>query len=266
MTLTLLQVNYVTGEMKNPRRDLPRTIHTAMPVVISAYLLANVSYYLVLPQSVLSTSTAIAVAFGRKSLGFVGGLLFAIAVTLSCFGALNASAFTSGRLIHAAGKEGYMPKFFGQLGIPQLPKWILLKLKLDTEPRQISKERPWDTTPIVAISFNAFLTLAYILIGGFSSLLTLYGTATYIFYFLCVLGLILLRFREPDLERPYRCWITTPIIFCCVSLFLIVRGVVERPIGMIIVAATALVAWLMYWVRVGGGWTGFKKWAKSLGR
>ena len=49
--------------MKHASRDLPRVIHTAMPVVIVSYLLANVSYYLVLPGEVVGRSNTIAVVF-----------------------------------------------------------------------------------------------------------------------------------------------------------------------------------------------------------
>lgn len=47
--------------MKHPTRDLPRVIHTAIPIVIVSYLLANTAYYLVLPGAVISQSNTIAV-------------------------------------------------------------------------------------------------------------------------------------------------------------------------------------------------------------
>ncbi|KAF8534340.1 amino acid permease-domain-containing protein [Trichophaea hybrida] len=195
-------VNYVTGEMRQPTRDLPRVIHTGMPVVIISYLLANMAYYFVLSGKVIGSSNTIAVAFGTKVFGAVGGLVFAIAVSLSCIGALNASTFTSGRLVYVAGKEGYLPSVFGTLGFRST--WFV-------------------KTPVYAMLLNAVFSTAYILVGEFGTLLTFYGVAGYSFYFLTVLGLIVLRFREPKLERPYKTWITTPLVFCCVSLFLISR-------------------------------------------
>jgi amino acid transporter len=76
-------------------------------------------------------------------------------------------------------------------------------------------------TPIYAMVLNALLTSCYIFVGEFGTLVTFYGVAGYTFYFLTVLGLIILRVKEPALERPYKTWITTPVIFCCVSLFLL---------------------------------------------
>ena len=259
-------VNWVTGEMRHPARDLPLVIHTAMPTVIVCYLLANISYYLVLPSSVVSSSNVIAVMFGQKAFGYSGAILFALTVSMSCFGALNASAFTSSRIVYVAGKEGYLPAIFGRLG------WFPSSSKVAAEPQRTRptdglvtrlKSRladgPWHTTPIAAILLNTSITTLYIFIGSFSTLLAFYGVAGYTFYFLTVLGLIILRVREPELERPYKTWITTPICFCCVSLFLITRGVFSAPVETVLVTAFVAIGWPLYYWRIGGGLKGFQQ-------
>ncbi|KAI5803045.1 amino acid permease-domain-containing protein [Geopyxis carbonaria] len=237
-------VNYVTGEMRHPERDLPRVIHTGMPIVIASYLLANMAYYFVLPGSTIGSSNTVAVAFGSKVFGPVGGLLLAIAVSLSCLGALNASTFTSGRLVYVAGKEGYIPRVFGTLGLGPNTRFAR-------------------STPVYANLLNAALTIAYILVGSFDTLLTFYGVAGYTFYFLTVLGLIVLRFREPDLHRPYRTWISTPVIFCCVSLFLVSRSVFSSPGSTAVVCAFVACGVPVWAWRVRGIRWGF--WRKKKG-
>lgn len=262
----MLQVNYVTGEMRNPTRDLPRVIHTGMPVVIVSYLLANVAYYFVLSGSVIGSSNTVAVAFGAKVFGPVGGVILAIVVSLSCFGALNATTFTSGRLVYVAGKEGYLPSVFGTLGFGNASTWsiprpvressrttlssrVLSFLRLTPSEDRVS---PWSKTPVYAMLLNAVFTTGYILVGEFGTLLTFYGVAGYTFYFLTVLGLIVLRYREPKLERPYRTWITTPLIFCCVSLFLISRGVFSSPLQTLVVCVFVATGVPVYFWRVRG--------------
>ncbi|OJD36465.1 amino acid transporter [Diplodia corticola] len=216
-------VNYVTGEFVNPTRDLPRVIHSSLPLVILSYLLANVAYFLVLPSSTIESSNTVAVAFGSQVLGPIGSLILALAVGGSCFGALNATTFTSGRLVYAAGKEGYLPEIFGRIGVGKRTA-VRLGGRGGRQPgrfvRAISDDVGMFFTPINAMLLNAGLTAVYIIIGEFNTLVTFYGVAGYTFYFFTVLGLIVLRVREPELERPYRTWITTPTIFCCVSLFL----------------------------------------------
>lgn len=268
--------NYVVGEMVNPGRDLPRTIHTSVPMVILAYLLANLSYIFVLPTATINASNTVAVAFGSTVLGPVGGLILALVVSGSCFGALNATTFTAGRLVYAAGKEGYIPAFFGTTGFSsrqqiRLPRRSSRARSLT---RWISDEQGFFYTPIYAMLLNAALTSIYIVIGDFTTLTTFYGVASYLFYFLSVVGLIVLRVREPDLERPYKCWIATPVIFCCVSLFLLSRAIFAKPLQALVVVAFIAVGVPLYWWRVGSkrdtgrrqceavGWKFWKRWSK----
>ncbi|KAH5278615.1 hypothetical protein HBI71_023400 [Parastagonospora nodorum] len=281
-------VNYVTAEFKNPSRDLPRVIHTSLPLVILCYILANISYFLVLPTSVIESSNTVAVAFGSQVFGPIGALILALFVSGSCFGALNATTFTSGRLVYAAGKEGYLPAMFGNIGLGKNHKATRLHSMnagtgMTRLPRKLvdwfaDADAGFFFTPVSAMILNAALTAVYILIGSFDTLVTFYGVAGYTFYFQTVLGLIILRVREPDLERPYKTWITTPIIFCCVSLFLLSRAVFAEPIQTLLVVAfmvVGLVIWFA-WVgrrrgkekerfRQGGtekvGWMFWKRWS-----
>ncbi|KZF21416.1 amino acid transporter-like protein [Xylona heveae TC161] len=245
-------VNFVTGEFINPSRDLPRVIHTSMPLVIVSYLLANVAYFFVLPSKVIENSNTVAVQFGAQVFGPVGAIVLALVVSASCIGALNATTFTSGRLVYAAGKEGYLPSVFGRIGIRRRSdsttsmrsrSWLTRYLK-----RIFGDAGGIGYTPIFAMALNTVLTACYIFLGEFRTLLTFYGVAGYSFYFLTVLGLIVLRIKEPYLERPYKTWITTPIIFCCVSLFLLSRAVFAEPIQtLIVVIFVALGVPVFYW-------------------
>jgi amino acid transporter len=252
--------NFVAGEFHNPGRDLPRVIHTAMPLIIISYLLANMSYFFVLPIASINSSNAVAVLFGHKVFGPVGAIVFALVVSASCFGSLNSSTFSSSRLVYAAGKEGYIPEVFGQIGVGR-----------HSHPDALSttaRSRSWlgrrlrslvcddDTvmffTPVWSLILNAALTFIYIAVGEFSTLITFAGAAGYTFYFLTVLGLIILRIREPHLERPYKTWITTPIIFCCVSLFLLSRAVFANLFQTAIVVAFVLAGIPVYFFRIRG--------------
>jgi amino acid transporter len=251
----------VTAEFKNPTRDLPRVIHTSLPLVILCYILANISYFLVLPTSVIESSNTVAVAFGSEVFGPIGSLVLALFVAGSCFGALNATTFTSGRLVYAAGKEGYLPSLFGNVGLGKSHRAVRLHSMSATQSKSKIPKKLVDWfadadagfffTPISAMLLNATLTAIYIAIGSFDTLVTFYGVAGYSFYFQTVLGLIILRVREPDLERPYKTWITTPIIFCCVSLFLLSRAVFAEPVQTLLVVAFVAVGLVIWFAWVG---------------
>ncbi len=233
-----------------------------MPLVIICYLLANVSYFLVLPLATINSSNTVAVKFGSKVFGPVGALVFALIVSASCFGSLNSSTFTSSRLVYAAAKEGYVPAFMGRIGIGSSSSSGIGASAAGARPR--GRLGRWlhsmfadeDTglffTPVNALVLNCLLTAAYVVIGEFGELLTFYGVAGYSFYFLTVLGLIILRVREPDLERPYRTWVTTPVIFCCVSLFLLSRAVFAQPLHTLVVIAFVLTGIPVFFWRIRG--------------
>ncbi|PSK38016.1 b(0,+)-type amino acid transporter 1 [Elsinoe australis] len=267
--------NYVTGEFINPRRDLPRTIHTSLAMVIVSYLLANVSYLLVLPIQTINSSNTVAVTFGKQVFGPLGAFFFALVVSFSCYGSLAATTFTSSRLVYAASREGLLPSWFQRLG---WSKDTAIRLPMRTNQmskaaRLFADDAGFFYTPIFATLLNACITAGYIIVGDFSTLTTFYGVAGYTFYFFTVLGLIVLRVREPDLERPYKCWISTPIIFCAVSIFLLSRAVFAQPLQTMIVVAFIVAGVPLYLLRIyssgrrgpsdGYDWKFWKRWGRS---
>jgi amino acid transporter len=235
-----------------------------MPLVILSYILANMAYIFVLPLKVINSSNTVAVMFGNKVFGPIGSLILALIVSASCFGALNATTFTSGRLVYVAGKEGYLPEMFGKIGIGK-----------SAEERDQLHTRHWASTrlarlfgdeetglfftPVNAMVLNGLLTSCYVFVGEFGTLVTFYGVAGYTFYFLTVLGLIILRVKEPNLERPYKTWVTTPIIFCCVSLFLLSRAVFAEPLQTVIVVLFIATGVPVYYWRIKGRDQGQKR-------
>ena len=229
-----------------------------MPLVIACYVLANAAYFFVLPISTINSSNTVAVMFGSKVFGPIGSLLFALIVSASCFGALNATTFTSGRLVYAAGKEGYLPGIFGKIGVGNgnEPSHTTLRTRNWASKRIARLFGDEDTglffTPVNAMVLNGILTAVYILVGEFGTLVTFYGVAGYTFYFLTVLGVLVLRVKEPDLERPYKTWLSTPIIFCCVALFLLSRSVLAEPIQTVVVVAFIIAGVPLYFWRIRG--------------
>jgi L-type amino acid transporter 9 len=74
------------------------------------------------------------------------------------------------------------------------------------------------------------VTLFYICTGNFRALLTFVGMAVWVFYVSTVVGLLILRRREPQLDRPYRPNIALPIIFVIVGTLVIIRSAIFAPL------------------------------------
>ncbi|KAF8956554.1 L-methionine transporter [Flammula alnicola] len=218
------QANFVGGEISQPEKNIPRAIHSSMILVTLLFLLANVSYFVVLDKNIVGLSNTVAMDFGRALFGPIGGTLFAFMVAFSCFGALNGSFFTSSRLVYAAGRERYLPAIFGRLH----------------STRQ---------TPLNAALLQSAITIAFIMIGsGFRSLINFSVVASWAFYFLTVLGLVILRIKEPMLERPYKTWIITPLTFCGVALFLLCMPIIAAPAEAIAVLGFVLAGIPVYYM------------------
>lgn len=197
--------NYVAGQMTNPTRDLPRTIHVSMTTIVILYLLTNVSYFLVLSKDIVASSNTVVLDYGIKLFGTVAATVFSIVVGISCFGSLNAGLYTTSRLLFASAKDGLLPSGLAVL----------------------SSSRG---TPDRAIIFQTVMTCVFVVFGGgFRSLVSFFSVANWTFFFATVMGLLVLRVKEPMLERPYRANIATPITFCVVALFLLLMPIVAAP-------------------------------------
>lgn len=108
---------------------------------------------------------------------------------------------------------------------------------------------PKSDAPLNAIILNTLLSALFIFLGDFRSLLTFNGLGEYTFFFLTVLGAVVLRFREPGLHRPYKPVLAVPIVFTAVSGFVLVRGAVFAPVPALVLVVVWAVGILFYVVR-----------------
>lgn len=100
-----------------------------------------------------------------------------------------------------------------------------------------------------ALVLNFVVSAVYILLGNMRILLTLNGLAEYAFFFLTVLGAIILRYREPGLKRPVKPFILIPILFALISGFVVARGAVFAPVQAAILIVIWAVGAVFYFVR-----------------
>lgn len=91
--------------------------------------------------------------------------------------------------------------------------------------------------------------MAFIIMGGgFRSLINFAVVASWAFYFLTVLGLVVLRVKEPELPRPYKTWLITPLTFCAVALFLLLMPVIAAPLEAMAVLGFVLAGVPLYYL------------------
>ena len=156
-------------------------------------------------------------------------------------GSLLGNSFVAGRMAVAAANQGWLPsilKVVGHIGptfavqeTPGTGQSSLLTDGEDEDSIRVQKRHSDSESdaPINAIILSTVLSALHILLGNFRALLTFNGLGEYPFFLLTVIGAVVLRWREPELERPYQPSIVIPIIFSLVASFVVVRGAAFAP-------------------------------------
>lgn len=197
------QLNFITEELKNPSRNLPVAIAIAMPLVAVCYLLVNIAYFTVLSPEEMLASPAVAVTFADQTLGVMAWIM-PVAVCCSTFGAANGHMFASGRLPYAAARSGHLPKILSYIQINNL-------------------------TPFYALCLSTCIALLLLIPGDFNTLINYYGFATWFFYGLTVVALLVLRGTHPEYPRPFKVPLVFPIFFILCSVYLIIAPIINDP-------------------------------------
>jgi APA family basic amino acid/polyamine antiporter len=211
-------LGFIAGEIKRPRRNIAIAQATGMACVVSLYLLANVAYLHVLTIPQIASTERVAAAVAESTMGRFGAAVIALTILISMGGSNNAGVLTAPRLYFAQARDGLFFQAVGRLH----PRW---------------------KTPVFALLLQAIWSAALALTGSFELLYSYVIFASWLFYCLAVGGVIVLRRRHPEWERPYRMWgyPVTPLAFALFAFsFLIVTFLNDaRPslIGAGIVAA-----------------------------
>lgn len=188
-------LNFVTEELKDPFRNLPRAIYISLPLVTVIYVLANVAYFAVLTPDEILSSNAVAVTFGGRILGVMSWIM-PFSVALSTFGGLNGNIFASARLFFVGAREGHLPSCLSMINLHYF-------------------------TPAPSLLFLCLLSLAYLSTTEVYVLINYTAFVEALFVTLSVSGMVWLRYKRPDLERPIKVNIFLPITFLVVCAFLV---------------------------------------------
>ncbi|KAI1083660.1 amino acid transporter [Whalleya microplaca] len=239
---------YVSAELSAPARQLPLAINTAIPTIVFCFIFSNAAYYILLPWNVVSTTDSVAVTAITRLLGRGFGIVAAILICLVVAGSLLGNSFVAGRMAVAAANKDWLPGLFALVGRVGLKPRTEEISEYPTNAPGSSNTTQSDA-PINAIVLSTILSALYILLGNFRALLTFNGLGEYSFFFLTVLGAIILRVREPSLRRPYKPSILIPFIFAVVSGFVVVRGAFFAPVLALVVIVVWIVGLGFYWIR-----------------
>jgi APA family basic amino acid/polyamine antiporter len=213
-------ISSVGGEIKNPGRTIPRALIGGTLGVIMLYLFVNAAYFYVLtPLEVADVAEASSVANEAASRFFgpwVAGLMSA-GLMISAYGTLHTTILTGPRVPFALARAGLLPTALAHVSATGVPSVAIL----------------------VVSAWSFVLSVS----GTFDILTDMYIFILWVFFGLNGAAVIVLRYREPGAERPYRVWgyPYIPVVFLIVTLYLLINTLMATPmralagIGLIII-------------------------------
>ena len=225
-------VTFLGSEVRDPGRNLVRALLIGSGVVVSLYLLANVSYLALLSFSEIqhAPQDRVAVAAMNAAFGNPGALVMAAAIMISTFGCNNGLILAGARVYFAMARDHLFFRKVATTNRFHVPAGALLAQGIWTA--LLTLPRTVTTNP-------ATHELVY---GNvYTQLLEYIVSADLIFYLLMVHAVIVLRRKSPDAERPYRTWgyPTVPIVSMVLAALLTVDLVFLAPttsgIGLLLV-------------------------------
>ncbi len=222
----------LSGEVRDPQRNLPRAFFIGMLVVGTLYVFVNLAYFYVLTPTeianVPAASSSVAAEVARRFLGPLTVMLISAALMTSSFGALHTSVLAGGRFPYAMARDRL---FF----------------------KSLSHISPRTHVPVRALVVQGIWAGVLALSGSYDQLTDYAIFALWIFYGLATASVFVFRRRMPNAERPYRTWgyPVIPILFLLVTACLIGSTVMTSPkqslIGLGLIALGLPVYW--YWSR-----------------
>jgi basic amino acid/polyamine antiporter, APA family len=173
-------VIYFSGEVRDPARDIPRSMIGGVLAVTAIYLLLNLAFLHVVPLPALAGEPLAAAAAARSVLGAAGDTVIRIVLIIGLLSALNAMVLMAPRVLYAMSDDGLVPRAASAVNR--------------------------GGTPTGATAASTVVALAFIATGAFNTIiavLAFFFVANYVLAFACV---FVLRRREPHAPRPYRAW------------------------------------------------------------
>jgi APA family basic amino acid/polyamine antiporter len=174
-------LNMVAGEIKDPSKNITRSLVMGLWICILVYVLVTLSYMYVLPMGVMATSPLVASDAAAVVMGTAGGTVIAILIVVSTFGATSVNLFANARVVFAMAETKIFFKAAGKI-----------------HPRY---HTPGNSIVILGV-WSSLLVVS----GSFDILADMFIFMSWVFYGLVIIGLFILRKKMPLASRPYKAW------------------------------------------------------------
>ena len=221
-------VTFIAGEIKDPKKNIPRSLFLGTLIVTIIYILANIAYLALLPLNGVSNGVTVAqngIMFASQDrvgaaaasviFGNIGVLIMAALIMVSTFGCNSGLILSGGRLFYAMANDAL---FFKN-----------------------AKELNQHQVPAKALWLQCIWACVLCVSGKYGDLLTYATFASLLFYIITIGGIFILRKKEPNAERPYKAfgYPFVPILYIIVTslicISLLIYDTTNTGLGLVIV-------------------------------
>ena len=214
--------SYIIGEVKNPERNVPRSLLVGTTIVMAAYVLLNAVFLATTPQDEMRGQLEVGLIAGKHIFGENGGRIVGAVICLGLISAISSMTWIGPRVTMSMGEDHWLLRFLGRKnaeGVPAnavLVQLLIVNLLLLTRSFELV---------VIYIQFALLLC----------SLLT-------------VIGVVVLRMARPEIARPYRVWLypIPPIVFAAITVWMMVYLLRSKTTESIAGLGTATAGFLLY--------------------
>jgi APA family basic amino acid/polyamine antiporter len=198
---------FAAGEMRNPRKSLPRGLIWGTLIIMGLYALTNLVYFRALTVPEMAATPRIAETAAAALFGAGGARVMSTAVLISTFGCLAATILYSPRIYLTMARDGV---FF----------------------RQLAEVHPRFHTPVKSLWAQSLWAMALTLSGTYEQLYTYVIFAAVLFHVATGSAVFVLRRKHPASPRPYKAWgyPWVPALFVLSSILLVGNTLLEKPV------------------------------------
>lgn len=213
---------YIVGEIRDPQKNVPKAIALGTLLVTGLYLALNAVFLHATPMSELVGKLDVGHAAAMNIFGVTGGKVMSALICLGLVSSISAMTWVGPRVMKTMGQD------------------VRLLAPLA---RSTRSGVPW-----VGLLVQLAIVITLVLTASFEKVLTCVQFSIQLASFATVVGLIVLRFKQPDLPRPYRCWgyPVTPLLFLGLSAWMMIFVAKKHPVETLTGMALILLGWIIY--------------------
>jgi APA family basic amino acid/polyamine antiporter len=197
---------YIAGDVQDAQRTLPLSLVVAVLTVMTLYIGLNAVFLYTTPVEKLAGQVDVGLVAGREIFGENGGRLVGALICIGLVSAISSMMWIGPRVTMVMGEDMPLLRAFAR--------------------------RSSGGTPTLALLLQACVATVLVWTGSFESVVQFIQFSLMFCSLLAVIGVLVLRFMQPDLPRPYRVWgyPITPLVFTAVTLFMMVHQLREKPV------------------------------------